>query len=280
MALKKMNKEFRSAYVVLESSKKHNRSIKNMEKLNKSIDWNRDGMEKNEHFITLDIISKKIIYILLSIVIFLIIACVSTQAIRFFLLNPDIHQFSEFNMDAEANIPTYFSTMILFFSGVLIGMIALLKKKEGDSFALHWIILSFIFFALSLDEAAAIHEMSIKPLRTLLDATGFFYYAWIIPAAILVGVFAIIFFKFWLHLEYRIRILFFLAAVCYIFGAIGFEGIGGYYLSSNIKIDFTYILITTAEETFEMIGSVLFIYALLRYLVLSYQKACIRLTFK
>ncbi len=41
MGFKKMNKEFSFADVVLESSKKHNRSIKNMEKLNKSIDWNR-----------------------------------------------------------------------------------------------------------------------------------------------------------------------------------------------------------------------------------------------
>ena len=41
MGFKKMNKEFSFADVVLESSKKHNRSIKNMENLNKSIDWNR-----------------------------------------------------------------------------------------------------------------------------------------------------------------------------------------------------------------------------------------------
>ena len=41
MGFKKMNKEFSFADVFLESLKKHNRSIKNMEKLNKSNDWNR-----------------------------------------------------------------------------------------------------------------------------------------------------------------------------------------------------------------------------------------------
>jgi len=41
MRFKKMNIEFSFADVVLESSKKHKRSLKNMEKLNKSIDWNR-----------------------------------------------------------------------------------------------------------------------------------------------------------------------------------------------------------------------------------------------
>ena len=41
MGFKKINNEFSFADVVLESSKKHNRSLKNMEKLNKSIDWHR-----------------------------------------------------------------------------------------------------------------------------------------------------------------------------------------------------------------------------------------------
>ena len=41
MGFKKISKEFSFADVVLESSKKHNRNIKNIEKLSKSIDWNR-----------------------------------------------------------------------------------------------------------------------------------------------------------------------------------------------------------------------------------------------
>ena len=38
MGVKKINNAFSFADVALESSKKHNRSLKNMEKLNKSID--------------------------------------------------------------------------------------------------------------------------------------------------------------------------------------------------------------------------------------------------
>lgn len=237
-------------------------------------------MEKKEEFITLNINSSKIVIILLSIVTILVLASVITQYIRFHLMDPELHRFSRFNLDEEANIPTYFSTMILFFSAFLLGIIALFKKREHDPYSIHWTILSLIFVVMSIDEAAAVHEMTIVPLRTLFSGGGFFHYAWIIPGAVFFSVVAIMFFKFWLHLEYRIRILFFLAAACYIFGAIGLEGIGGYYVNSNIEIDFTYILITTAEETLELIGIVLFIYALLKYLVLSYQKACIRLTFQ
>ena len=39
MGFKKIKKEFSFADVVLESSKKNNRSIKKMQKLKKSIDW-------------------------------------------------------------------------------------------------------------------------------------------------------------------------------------------------------------------------------------------------
>ena len=41
MGFKKINKEFSFADVVLESSKKHNRSIKKMQAMNNAIDWRR-----------------------------------------------------------------------------------------------------------------------------------------------------------------------------------------------------------------------------------------------
>jgi len=236
-------------------------------------------MEEKEEFITLNINSSKIVIILLSIVTILVLASVITQSIRFLLMDPELHKFSRFNLDEEGNLPTYFSTMILFLSAILLGIISLFKKKEHDPFRTHWTILSLIFLVMSIDEAAAVHEMTIRPLQILFSAGGFFHYAWIIPGAVFFSVIAIMFFKFWLHLEYWVRILFFLAAACYISGAIGLEGLGGFYVDTN-EIDFTYILITTVEETLELIGIVLFISALLRYLVLSYQKACIRLTFQ
>lgn len=237
-------------------------------------------MEKQEKFVTLKIGTSKIVSTLLAIVTVLVLASVITQAIRFLLLDPEIHRFSRFNLDAEANIPTYFSTMILFFSAVLLGMIALFKKKESDPYAFHWAVLSLIFFVMSIDEAAAIHEMSIKPLRSLLGAGGFFHYTWIIAGAVFFVIVVIMFLKFWLHLPYRTRILFALAALCYVSGAIGFEGISGFYKDVNKVIDFTYILITTVEETLELIGIVLFIYALLRYLVSSYPRVRIHINFR
>ena len=41
MGFKKMNNEFSFADLALESSLKHNRSLKTMEKLNKVINWSR-----------------------------------------------------------------------------------------------------------------------------------------------------------------------------------------------------------------------------------------------
>jgi len=237
-------------------------------------------MEKQKKFLTLNIGSSKIVSMLLAVVTFLILASVITQAIRFLLLDPEIHRFSRFNVDAEGNIPTYFSTMILLFSAVLLSIIALFKKKESDPYTVHWTVLCLIFFVMSIDEAAAIHEMSIKPLRSLLGAGGFFYYTWIVVGAIFFVFVLIMFYKFWLHLPYKTRILFAIATICYVSGAIVFEGISGFYKDMNKVIDFTYILITTVEETFEMIGIVLFIYALLRYLISFYPHIQIHINFR
>ena len=237
-------------------------------------------MDKQEKFVTLNIGSSKIVSMLLAIITVLVLASVITQAIRFLLLESEVHRFSRFNLDVEGNIPTYFSTMILIFSAILLGTIALIKKKESDPYAVHWTVLCSIFFVMSIDEAAAIHEMSIEPLRSLLDLGGFFYYTWIIAGAIFFIIVVFLFYKFWLHLPYRIRVLFALAALCYVSGAIGFEGISGFYKDVNKVIDFTYVLITTIEETLELIGIVLFIYALLRHLILFYPHMQIHINFR
>ena len=89
-------------------------------------------MDKQDKFVTLNIGSSKIVSTLLAILTVLVLASVITQAIRFLFLDPEIHRFSRFNLDVEGNIPTYFSTMILLFSAILLGTIALIKKKESD----------------------------------------------------------------------------------------------------------------------------------------------------
>ena len=70
------------------------------------------------------------------------------------------------------------------------------------------------------------------------------------------------FLRFWLRLESRIRALFFASAVLYVGGALGFELIEIYYIP-HYGVDLGFYMLSTAEESLEMLGVLLFIYALM-----------------
>ena len=125
--------------------------------------------------------------------------------------------------------------------------------------------MSIVFLYLSVDETAIIHEMSIKPLRSMLHASGPFYYAWVIPGAICTGIFALMYWKFLLHLPSRTRFLYVCAGMVYVGGAIGIETLSAMYAVVHGENNFTYRLISTLEETFEMLGLVIFLNANLHY---------------
>lgn len=169
-----------------------------------------------------------------------------------------------FNLDSEGNIPTWFSSFLLLFSSLLLFLISVNLKKNSTKNSLYWKGLSFIFLYLAIDEAAHIHELTIKPLRLLLDVGGYFHFAWVIPGLIIVLAIVLIYIKFYINLPSKIRLLMGVAAVLYVGGAIGIEIIGGRYVTLY-GMNMTFAVITTFEETFEMLGSSIFIYTLLLY---------------
>jgi hypothetical protein len=182
-------------------------------------------------------------------------------------------------VDAEQNIPNFFSTMLLAFSAVLLSVIALLKRKEKDSQAKYWTVLSVGFLCMAADEAASIHEMLIMPMRSLMGGhnLGIFYWAWVIPGIGLVLVLGVFFLKFLVRLNAKTRRNFLTAAALYLGGAIGFEMIGGWYGESHGIYNLPYSMISTVEESLEMAGAIVFIRALLVYIAETYKEVQIRL---
>ncbi len=61
-------------------------------------------------------------------------------------------------------------------------------------------------------------------------------------------------------------ILFVVSGLTYVLGAIGLEMIGGLRVDVHGSDDLVYLLIVTCEEFLEMLGIVIFIYALLSYM--------------
>ncbi|MCU0541126.1 MAG: hypothetical protein MUE44_02935 [Oscillatoriaceae cyanobacterium Prado104] len=172
-----------------------------------------------------------------------------------------------FSVDAERNVPTVYSVLALLFSSILLGAIAYAKNQDSDRYKYHWKVLSFIFVYLSLDEAGQFHEKLIYPMRSLLNATGFLYYTWVVPIGLLVVIFLLSYTKFLFHLPLTTRKLFVLASVLYIGGALGMELIGGYQAEKwGTSHNLPHLITVTVEELLEMLGIVVFIHALMSYI--------------
>lgn len=173
-----------------------------------------------------------------------------------------------FNLDLEWNIPTWYSSITLLFSSILLSVIASVKKTDKRSY-FHWRLLSIIFLLLAMDEAIQFHEQTITPLRTLFNLRGIFYYSWVIPGIALLLIFVLVFLKFLANLPKKIRLLFIVSGALYVGGAIGMELIGGYYAYSYTRENIIYSILTNLEEIFEMTGILIFIYMLLSYIALD-----------
>jgi hypothetical protein len=61
---------------------------------------------------------------------------------------------------------------MLLLCAIILEGIASAKKKGSDDYAWRWQILAMRFLGLSLDETVGLHEMTIKPSRCLLGASG------------------------------------------------------------------------------------------------------------
>ncbi|WP_258003851.1 hypothetical protein [Fischerella thermalis] len=57
-----------------------------------------------------------------------------------------------------------------------------------------------------------------------------------------------------------------MAGTIYVAGSSGTEMVGGYYANYYTQTNMIYALITTVEELLEMMGIIVFIYALLSYI--------------
>ncbi|MBZ0303142.1 MAG: hypothetical protein K8J31_25570 [Anaerolineae bacterium] len=172
-----------------------------------------------------------------------------------------------FSVNLEQSLPTWYATLILFTAGVLLAVIAAAKQALRDRYRLYWIGLAVIFFYLSLDENAVIHEILSDPLQTTFHTSGYLAFGWQMVAAPLVVILALVYLRFLLHLTAGTRNLFILAGGLYVGGALIVDAVSANEWVQDNGITLGYLAIGTLEELLEMQGIVVFIYALLRSLV-------------
>jgi hypothetical protein len=171
----------------------------------------------------------------------------------------------KFALNKEQTVPTLYSSLALFFCSVLFWVIAQHKAHLQDKYTISWKALSVIFTYLALDELLSLHESFSKPLHQL-GVNGILYNAWVIPGIIVVGIFCVIFYRFFKHLPRYMQRLMLLAISTFVGGAIVIEVVGGYYEYLNGRQNLGYALLTTIEESMEMLGVIIMIHALLLYI--------------
>lgn len=175
-------------------------------------------------------------------------------------------------LGAESSIPNWFSTLLLFTCAVVLFAIAGAGRREGAGY---WRTLGFIFTALSIDEAAALHDLASPffagVFEWLATAVGGPFialarkpnYAWEIPAVAFVITVAAAFVPFLRRLPQRTRRGFLVAGLLYIGGALAVDFLEGWYSGLHGPKNPTFVAMLTVEETLEMAGVTVFLYTLL-----------------
>jgi len=157
-----------------------------------------------------------------------------------------------FDLDQENNIPSWYSGTALFVTAVFLWLCAREKKALQDPWTRQWYVLTVAFFFLAIDEIAGLHET----FNTLVEIN------WAVPGGVLAIALGFALTPFLLELHRRTAILFAVSGVVYFGGAVVMELLAVPFNTNTLR----YYMMTLWEEGLEMLGVVLFLYALLVYM--------------
>lgn len=176
-----------------------------------------------------------------------------------YLLDLPVTLIPQFHLDENNTISTYFLTILLALSSLMLAMIGAVIRKRRKQFSRYWMGLAIIFLSFSIDEVANIHEY-FRSYTTNIR----YRFTWIIP--VITCALAFLFIRFLLHLSSPDRKVFLLATILFLGGAVGMDYLDGLYYYISGENTLTYRIMTTFESGLEMFGSVMYVYALLNYM--------------
>jgi len=226
----------------------------------------RTRVQEPNH-VSMSLQPRKVAFALCSIVALLAAADIAVLSADYFTgySSVVIHKLVKlFDLGLEVNVPAYFSVALLFSAALLVGFITLITKKQKGPHLIEWAILTFGFLFMGFDEMASAHERLIEPTRALLgiENPGLLYFAWVVPAIILVSAIGAGFVKFLVDLPTRTRKAFMIAGSMFLGGAVGLELFEGACTVGSLA----YNTLVVFEESLEMTGVIVFIWALLNYI--------------
>lgn len=168
-----------------------------------------------------------------------------------------------FSLSYEDNVPSWYSSCLLFACAVALGCIWRRPPTERHGHGFFWGLLCLGFLYMSLDESASYHEQMSLWFKS---TRGVLYYGWVIPMGGLVLALLLVFIRFLIVLPKKFRWRFFGAGIIYVTGALIMELPLGWWVDKSGDTDnLGYALIDGVQESMEMLGSTLFLLFLLQY---------------
>lgn len=168
--------------------------------------------------------------ILVITAVVLIVTSLAGQYIaRALDLDPQRSIFYAIDVNNEGNIPAGFATLQLLICAFTLTAIAAVQYLAGDRWTRYWTFLALVFLGLAWDEATAAHETLISPAREMLDLSGIFYFAWIVPAFIVVALFGFVYLRFVAALPPQTHKRCIIAALMFFSAVFLLEGLGGWH---------------------------------------------------
>ncbi|WP_182867101.1 hypothetical protein [Stieleria mannarensis] len=174
------------------------------------------------------------------------------------------------DVDAEGNLPTWFSSALLHFAALIAWAISSADSSENRR---SWQAIACLLLLMGIDEVASVHNAPSRIVGELFGTrSGIMMNAWVIPAGILCLVVAVSFLRFLVRQPRWLASGLILASGLFVFGAIVLEMASTYVEYETAGFDYdgdehyslTFELIAVGEEFFEYAGVILTIGLLLR----------------
>jgi len=207
-------------------------------------------------------LARFLVFVVLSLTVLSLLGQVAVHLLPDFLLRDPLA--AAFNVDGEGNIPALYSTLAIVSCAYLLWVIARVEREASGRFSWQWTLMSIIFLGLACDEFLGFHE----GLNDNANLAGITLFSWVAYGMGFVFIFTLIFFRTVVQLPSPIRRLVILAGLIYVSGAVGMETVAGHFVVpvwGNQGMQ--YVFCAATDKFLEMIGIVVFIYALLTYLV-------------
>ena len=186
--------------------------------------------------------------------------------------NFDVNLTFWFDLDAERNLTTAFSTFLLTLSAALMAYTSYLYRASLLDFV-GWLLFTAVLVFMACDELFQLHESAGRLFGLKAGFGTHLVPAWVQAMAIIVPSICIALAFFWLRLPAGLRFRMLVSAIVFLSGAMGGEILSSAHIMNHGIDNFSYTVLNVVEEGLEMVGVLILIDAMLSHISFRKKRA-------